>query len=287
MVHTQKGGGLFGSNDPYAYGYQTNYMMENGMSSGVLQYIYYFIVLLIIVLLILVLVHYTIRPIFRLRPGDKGLIGLPGSDDSKLYWKTENEVQILQETTTPIGSLTENWSFLLDVQIDNPTANTGKPRILFTRGDTPKELTGGFKESDTILTINPSFNVCMYLDKLTNDLYISVQTQTVGGSQSSPSIETIVLPNIPVRKAVRIGVFIGSRVLEVYINGLLVRSKAFSNSVISNRGPIQPPKHDILSTTARVANLRIWPRPLSPAEFRAYGSAIDLSLKEIADSCVA
>lgn len=285
MVHTQKGGGLFGSNDPY--GYNSNYMMENGMSSGVLQYFYYFIVLLIIVLLILVLVHYTITPIFRLRPGDKGVVGLPGSDDSKVYWKTEKELQILEETSTPIGSLTENWSFLLDIQVDNPTANTGKPRILFTRGDTPKELSGGFHESDTILTVNPSFNVCMYLDKLTNDLFISVQTKKADTSQPGPSIETVVLPNLPVRKAVRLGVFIGSRVLEVYVNGMLVRSKAFSNSVASNRGSFQPPKHDILTTTARVGNLHLWPRPLSPSEFRAYGSATNFELKEIADSCVA
>jgi hypothetical protein len=254
------------------------------MSSGIIQYLFYFIVLVIIILLILILVNYTIHPIFKLRPGDKGVIGFPGSDDSNLYWKNGTNLLILDDKKTALGSLHENWSMSLDIQVDNPTSNTNTPRILFTRGQ-PLLTPTIYSDSDTILTLNPTFNVCMYLDRLTNDLYVSVQTK--GINDNIPSIETISVPNIPVRKSVRVGVFIGSRVLEVYINGFLLRSKAFANQLKSNRGSLQPPTDTIISSTARVGNLRIWARPVSPAEFRSYGASTDFNIKEIADSCVA
>jgi len=281
MPTGQRGGGLFNS----GYGVEPAYAMTNGMNSGVLQYLYYFITLLILLLVILVLVHFTITPIFKTRPGSKGVIPLPGSDDSKLYWKTPESVKDIQQTETPLGSTVENWSLLLDIQVDNPTANTGKPRILFLRGPKTFPYQGTYSDADTIMTVANSFNVIAYLDKLTNDLNISVQTRLPGAQQST--VETIVVPNIPVRKAIRLGVMVGTKVLEVYVNGWLVRSKAHPAPLAAIEGPLQPPFAEILATTARVRNLRVFPRPLSPAEFRAYGSATDFDLKDIPDSCAA
>ena len=257
---------------------------ESGMSVGVLQYVYYFIMLVIILVLLLVLINYTIIPIFKMKPGGKGFISLPGSDDSTLYWQTPNTLMVLPDTSTPLGSLVENWSFLLDIQVDNPTANTDRPRILFTRGLQYVPSNNPFLSTDTILTINPSFNVCVFLDRLTNDLYIAVQTTRRG--MTTPSLETIIVPNIPVGKSIRLGVFIGSKVLEVYVNGFLIRSKGFPDSLMNITGPLQPPLDTILSGTARVLNLHIWKRPLSPAEFRSYGSGSDFSSVTLQDSCI-
>jgi len=293
MASIQKGGewpfnGTYNSGassyNPFE-GYQSQ-TMENGMSSGVLQYVYYFIMLIILLVLILVLINYTIIPIFKLKPGGKGMIPLPGSDDSKLYWTTPNSLAILSDKATSLGSLVENWSFMLDIQVDNPTANTDRPRILFTRGQSVVPSNSPFLSTDTILTINPSFNVCVFLDRLTNDLYVAVQTKQRNGT--SPSLETIVIPNIPVGKSIRLGVFVGSRVLEVYVNGYLVRSKGFPNSLVSVTGSLQPPLDTILNGTARVSNLRIWARPVSPAEFRSYGSSPSSVFSSVAiqDSCV-
>jgi hypothetical protein len=278
MPKTQKGAGLFSSNT-----YEPSYIMENGMSTGVLQYFYYFIVFTIVILVFLVAIHYTVYPIFRTRPGGQGIIPLPGSDDSKLFWRADKDIRNLKQEETPLGSTYQNWSMMLDIQVDNPTANTGAPRILFTRGGPIAQLRGPFSEQDTILTLNPSFNVCLYLDKLTNDLCVAVQTSSQ--AQQSPAIEIIIVPNLPVRKAVRVGIFVGAKVLEVYINGYLVRSKAFIHQLRANVGDLQPPNGTILSTTARVRNLRIFPRPVSPAEFRAYGNAKDFDIKDIPDTC--
>jgi hypothetical protein len=258
------------------------YTLETGVNSGVTQYLYYFILLTILVLIILILVHFTITPVFKTQPGSQGYIPMPGSDDSALYWKKETELAVLKDVETVLGTITENYSAMLDIQVDNPTANTNIPRVLFARGafiQPPKTYT----DQDTILTVANSFNLIVYLDRLTNDLNITIQTQTPGGTII---LENILVPNIPVGKAVRIGVMVGSKVLEVYVNGYLARSKAFANAVRPITGAIQPPNDTILSATARVRNLRLWNRPLSPSEFRAYGTAEDFGFKPFPDSCV-
>jgi hypothetical protein len=100
-------------------------------------------------------------------------------------------------------------------------------------------------------------------------------------------LENIKIMNIPVRKAVRIGVMIAGGVFEVYINGYLARSKTFTSPIREISGDFYPPSDAIQSNTARVKNLRIWNRTLSPSEFRSYGSAVDFDLKDMPDSCAA
>lgn len=278
MPRQQGGFGLFG--DEY-----TNYTTETGVNSGVIQYMYYFIMLTIIILLVLVLVHFLVYPVFKTAPGGTGIIPIPGSDDSQIYWKSPQDIQGLKDINTPIGSITDNWSYLLDIQVDNPTANTNTPRILFTRGNLLIPFSGIYSDSDTILRIAPSFNTIVYLDRMTNDLNIAIQTSSGSGTTAQTMLESITIPNIPVRKAIRLGVMVGNRVLEVYINGYLVRSKAFTNPVKSIVGELQPPSDAILSNTARIRNLRVWARPLNPAEFRSFGSATDFDLKDLPDSC--
>jgi hypothetical protein len=240
-------------------------------------------------ILILVVVHYTVFPVFRTRPGDKGIIPLPGSDDSKLFWKNDvASSDIIPTNTTPIGSKSSEYSFMVDINLDNPTANTGSPRILLSRGD-PIDMSKETNflanpDTSTILTVNPNFNVCIYLDKLVNDLYISVQTLS-SVDTTIHLFETVIIPNIPVRKSIRLGVSVSSKFFEVYINGYLIRSKAFTNTLRETKGDFQPPIEKILSNTARVKNLRIWNRILSSAEFRLYNSSIDFTLKELPDTC--
>jgi hypothetical protein len=259
------------------------YALETGVNTGVSQYLYYFIILTILILLLLTLVHFTVTPIFKTIPGGQGYIPVPGSDDSALYWKKETELTILKDTETVLGTNTQNYSVMLDVQVDNPTANTNFPRVLFTRGAllTPPAQ---YTDRDTILSFASAFNLILYLDRMTNDLNVAIQTQTLNGTTT---LETIMIPNIPVGKAVRVGIMVGSKVLEVYLNGYLVKSKAFTNSVRAVVGQIQPPSDTVLSATARVRNLRLWNRPVSPSEFRSYGGAEDFGRKPFPDSCVA
>ena len=278
-MRTQKGGAWFGSDD------YTNYTTEGGVNSGVIQYLYYFIGITIFIILALVLVHYTIYPIFRTRAGGPGVIPLPGTDDSSVYWKTLESIATIPDEKTPLKSMFQMYSYMLDIQVDNPTAAAQMPRVLFNRGGLVTTPAQPYSSNDTILVMNPSFNTIVYLDHLTNDLHIALQTlKTVGNTQQT-LVESITVPNVPARKAIRLGVMVGDRVLEVYVNGYLVRSKAFSNPVRAITGDIQPPSDAILSRVARVKNLRLWNRPLSPAEFRAYGGATDFDIKDVPDSC--
>ena len=255
-----------------------------GISSGVLQYLFYFIVLVIVVLILLIVVNYTLFPIFKVRPGGKGFIPIPGSNDDILYWNNLNNITTIQDTA--LGSQTSNWSMMLDIQVDNPTANTQLPRVLFTRGSIPSALPTNYTENDTILKINPSFNTIIYLDRLTNDLYVSIQTISNDGN-STIMLESAIIPNVPVGKSIRLGVMIGSHALEVYVNGYLARTKTFSNSVAAIVGSFQPPRASIMESTARVMNLRVWKRTLTPGEFRAYGTSGDFPYVNIPDSCIA
>jgi hypothetical protein len=268
-------------------GFNTGYeqlMAETGVGTGVLQYLYYFIMATILLLLVLTLIHFTVKPIFKTSAGGQGIIPLPGSKVDP-YWK--QEVGILEDTKTPLSTSFENWSMILDIQIDNPTSNTNYPRILFHRGSNLAQPSGTFGEQDTILTIDPNFNLVMYLDRLTNDLNIAVQTISPNPSITQPFVENITISNFPVGKAVRVGVMVGSKVLEVYLNGQLYRSKSFASSLKKITGSIYPPFDNILSSTARVKNLYLFPYPLTPSGFRAYGTAESFELKNIPDSCSA
>ena len=100
MPGPQKGGGWFGQSD------YTNYTMESGVNSGVIQYLYYFIILTVIILLCLVVIHFTYTPIFITRPGSKGVIPLPGTDDEYLAWKTAETIRSIPQGQTPIGTAT-------------------------------------------------------------------------------------------------------------------------------------------------------------------------------------
>jgi hypothetical protein len=298
MPVTQSGGGWFGSTDDTMSGMATttNYNSSTGVSSGIIQYIFYFFVLVCILLLFLLVIHYTITPIFILSPGGKGIVSIPGTDDSKLFWqvstntKTPTTLVPIMDIDSGIGQLTQGYSFMVDIQVDNPTANTGAPRILLSRGDVPTDpskLSPPWNSTkDTILRFNPNFNICLSLDSLINDLLIQIQT-TNPKTPSIPNIESITIPNIPVGKAVRIGIMMSSNLIEVYINGYLIDSKVLMNPLREQYGSFQPPLDIISSNTARVSNLRIWRRMLGVSEFRSYGTAISLSLKALPDSCSA
>ena len=257
---------------------------QAGISSGVLQYLFYFIILVIVILLLLVIINFTLFPIFKVRPGGKGIIPIPGSNDEQLYWNDINKIATIPDTF--LGNQVENWSMMLDIQVDNPNVNTQFPRVLFTRGPVPATEPTTYTENDTILEMNPSFNVIMYLDRLVNDLYISVQTISTDGN-STVMLESAVIPNIPVGKSIRLGLMVGSHSFEVYINGYLAKTKTFTGSISTATSKFQPPNTTIRASTARVMNLRVWKRTLSAGEFRAYKSSSDFPLITVPDSCLA
>lgn len=253
--------------------------------SKITGYLFYLFIALIAVLIILVLIHFTITPIFRFQPGGNGVIGVPGSDDSKRYWEDPARILMIPD---PFKSKSAEWSMGLTFSIDDPTRNTGAPRILFHRGGTLVE-NYVYDSSHTVLNMFQAGqlpNLVIYLDKLNNDLYVS--TISKDATMGSPiSLETVLVPNFPVRRSVRLGVGIHSKFMEVYVNGQLYKSRTFMKSGIQdNVGAIYPPDIALSENVARVRYLRLWQRTLSAFEFRQDGSPSDIEAKAIPDTCV-
>ena len=254
--------------------------------SKITGYLFYLFIALIAVLIILVLIHFTITPIFRFQPGDKGIIGAPGSDDSKRYWEDPARILMIPD---PFPSKSAEWSIGLSFSIDDPTRNTGTPRILFYRGG---ELVENYvyDPSHTVLNMFKADklpNLVIYLDKLNNDMYVSTISKDATPN-SAISLETILVPNFPVRRSVRLGVGLHSKFMEVYVNGQLYKSRTYLKSgILSSVGNINPPDVTTAENVARVRYLRIWQRTLSAFEFREDGTPRDIEAKAVPDTCVA
>jgi hypothetical protein len=269
------GGGLFNS------GY-TNYTTPGGVNSGVLQYLFYIVIIILIALVILVVIHFTVTPIFRVGAGKPGIISLPGSDDSQQFWKkgkTPTDV-----SGTAINSA-KNYSFTFDFIIDDPTQIIDKPKVLFSRSPSftyPSE----YGSKDTITTIVPNFNICVYLERITNNLIVAVQTVKTTASGTTYPITSVEIPNIPIRKQISLGVMVGDKALEVYVNGYLAKTKNYLYPIREETGDFRAPTETILQSV-RVQDLRLWNRPLSPAEFRSFVSTgTQFELKEMQDTCL-
>ena len=245
---------------------------------------YYFVAILIVLIISLTVIHYLVYPMWKLRPGTKGLIPLPGSDDTYKAWQTK-PFNTIDTVTTPLGSNSINWSGMLDVILDDPTKNLGLYRILFWRGaPILKQPSTSDPVSNTLMSYIPTFNLCIYMDKITNDLHISVLTLE---SVNKPVIETILIPNPPTRKALRIGWMLGETFLEVYVNGYLISSKTLKHPLMSIPvNSFNPIIETIDGNAARIQMLQLWNRPLAAGEFKAHGKPTSFSESPITDSAV-
>lgn len=259
-----------------------NYTTPGGVNSGVLQYLYYLSIILLVGLIILLVIHFTITPIFKLNPGQKGIISLPGSDDSQLFWKKGATISDLSGT---LVNTAKNYSFTFDFILDDPTRTIDMPKILFARGPA-FTYPDTYSSTSTIVDIIPTFNSCVYLEKITNNLIVAVQTVNTTSSGTTYPITSIEVPNIPIRKQISLGVMIGDKALEVYVNGYLAKTKNYLYPIREEIGDFRAPT-EIIQQSMRVQDLRLWNRPLSPAEFRSYVSTgTQFELKEVQDTCL-
>jgi len=220
-----------------------------------LRFLAYLLAIFIAIMVILLFVHYMITPVFILHPGDPGYIPVPGFDDGKLYW-AKGLTGIIPNKNLAIQSSSYNYSFVLDIFVENPLQFSKEPRILFTRG-------GQFKEtptSETLLGLFENYNVVMGLLPDTNDLIVSVLNK-------DNNMENVIISNIPVQEPFRVGVIIMEQAMEVYINGHLAKTRKFASPPKDVTGDIAGPL-GINTTIFKVRNLKIWDRILRTTEIR-------------------
>jgi hypothetical protein len=227
--------------------------VDTGFSIG--RLFAYLFAIFVVIMVILLFVHYFIKPIFRLRPGDPGYITIPGFDDGVLFWN-KGYSGIIADKTLPIARSYFNYSLILDVFIENPLQFTKGPRVILRRGGAPKES----PTSETLLGYYNSYNLIVALLPDTNDLLVSVLN-------SHNNMENALISNVPVQESFRVGVIVMEKALEVYINGRLVKTKTFDVPLITAYGDVFPPS-GITTNIVKVRNLKIWNRILKTGEMR-------------------
>jgi hypothetical protein len=226
-----------------------------GKSSSVSRIVAYLLAIIVVILVILLFINFFITPIFKLRPGAPGIIPIPGFDDGKLFWNKTSPAQILNKDL-PIASQSYNYSVNLDVFIENPLQFSKYPRIFFSRGAVRKEKPTG----ETLLGILDNYNLVAALLPDTNDVIVSVLNK-------DNNMENIIISNASTQEPFRLTMVVMEQVLEVYVNGHLVKTRHFDAVPKDVKGDIYP-SSGIEANVTKVRNLKIWARILNTAEIR-------------------
>jgi hypothetical protein len=225
-------------------------------------------------LVILLIVHYTIRPIFKVKEAGPGLIPVPtvSQDSTGLYWT--KSAGSLVSANTVLGASdegTNNYSLTVDILIKDPNVSSLIDRPIFSRSDeafTPASTT---VEGVSIVQQIGNYNLAMYLDKETNDLIVT----TMSSAAENVYFENVRIDNVPVQKPFRIGVVMGDKYMEVYYNGKLHSTRQLAGIPLAVTGAFVPPSGNF-AVMADVRNLRIWKGTITPAEM-AYLPALDIA----------
>jgi len=248
--------------------------------SGVVKVLMYIVAGLLLIGLILLGVDQWLTPIFQRAPGGKGYIPIPGNDMSQVYWKDRTKVGNIvigtpSTATTPMPLSTtvlegqSSYSITMDVYIADEYSqidSSGVPfdkRIFFLLGTTP----------DTPILM-------AWLD---NDM----NTVTITSYDTSNNlVENAIIDNVPIHTPFRIGITKSPKVLEAYLNGLLVMTRQIKgNSKIPSSGSIIfSPANIIIDSTnksqgIKVLNMRTFGYVVEPSEMQ--GRMSDLILKRL------
>ena len=255
--------------DPYALATPTTSW------GGIIGYI---LGIFLIIMVILVIINYTITPIFRLYPGGPGYIPVPGGDTSQLYWKTTKDTAPMSDASSNVVGIASQWSFAIDIDIKNPMHVSQSPRVLFHRSNSATFDPSGTANAapsptpTTLKALLGNYNVAIALLPDTTDLVVSVLNSSTG-------MENVILQNVPVQTPFRVGVILSDTAMEVYLNGMLQRTRTFeSGTTPFNATGIFFPPQGINAETARVANLHLWNSSISANQMR-YASPALMTVK--------
>jgi len=256
---------------------------QSGLYSIIGSVILRALIIIIIVLVVLIFIHFTIRPIFKIKADDPGIIPTSSfSSEDKVFWRKKTDVSPLDRSQTPLKSSTSgnNFSLTLDIQIDDGHKYTNKPRIIFFVGTDSATVPPEQEDQVTAASLVRDGSLIFALSKDTNDLQVAIITE-------NNNLEGVLLYNVPLRKPFRIGVVISDKRLEVYTNGLLSRTRSLSGPPRAVAGGKFWPSQ---ITGVQLRNLHIWPEAIAPGEMRAAIPALnvgDFDLSSLQESCSA
>jgi len=253
--------------------------------SGFIRILMYLVAGILAICLILLAVDQWITPVFQRTPGGDGYIAIPGADNSELHWPNLQSIDDIRigaqpspNKSAPNGStgakkiqhteIVEGqsiYSITMDIYITNEyPQNIGvgnDHRVFFLLGN-----------SLTTPTIRVS------LDNAKNTLYIT-------SFDSEGLQESVQIDNVPIHTPFRIGFTKSPKVLEGYLNGLLVQTRRLrsisrvptSGDIIYSPANIRDAQAVNMAQGIKILNLRIFPYIVDPKEMM--GRMVDVASK--------
>ena len=259
-------------------------VLDSLKDASISSRVFYVLISIFVVVFLLVAIHLFIYPF--LPSWAVGSIMTPGMNDEKVYWNTQGDKEPIIVKEQTISDIYYNYTFMFDIQVDNPTTRLGQHRVFLNRGNpvTTNEATlNAYQNANgegNIRDLVSNFNFIVYFDKNSTDLHIAT---ILKDNTISPQV---VIRNFPIQKSVRIAVVLMQKAMEVYINGELYETKSFIKPIKDIKGIIYPPTIDSGSAPfGRLQNFRLWRRTLASTEIRPYGAGTPLTSVNITDTC--
>jgi hypothetical protein len=252
--------------------------------SFILNMLFYIVLYAFVIFLLLALVHFTVYPIFRFRPGQKGLILIPGLGDNRVYWNNRKQPPPLTSVSSdPEDSLSDypfinNFSFCLDLYIRRLTVTDNQNRLVLAKANAPPSSptahplsVGPGATTDLVNYAKGKTSMIMYFG-VNNDLNLLF----FSGSNST-EIPITPIQNIPLNTPFRICVVVEERLVTIYLNGKQVAQRTSSTPIELNTGTqaaqVSPQKFysapawsEMPMKSIYVQNFNLWPRALSYPE---------------------
>ena len=270
-----------------SYGTNSMTVFESLQGASIFSKVFYLLIGIFVVMLLLVAINFLVYPIFPSWLTDN--VPIPGMDDSKLFWNALPPLNPVLLADQPFNDIYYNYTVMMDVQIDNPTARSGQSRVFMNRGNpvsTNAATQSAYETSGTINTLIPNFNLTVYCDPISTNMNIASMTKTTSGVTS---FEFSTIKNFPVQTSVRLTIVLLSKTMEIYVNGLLYYIHSFAAPLYDVKDSISPPIDAVSTGTnpfGRIQNLRLWRRPLMAQEIRKWGSGAPFTTVTHTDTCV-
>lgn len=192
---------------------------------NILKYTFFFSVVLFLVCIFCITLHFMGVPVFSFVAGDDGIIPVPVPVTIQTAFTNAPISSDL--SCNFVGVTSTQFTLSFDTFIIGDFVTAGVPRVLLYRSPYPVGLSSA-DTIDTLPTLFSNSNMLVYIDPLTNDLFVAVLKTDSTYLISDP------IKNVPLRVPFRVTLVVSDNFLEVYLNGDLQQMMAFNGAIITS-----------------------------------------------------
>jgi hypothetical protein len=231
----------------------------SSIAGTVVAGLFYLSSAIFIIFLIAIFVHFTVTPIFKFSPYDKGILSIQTMTAETAWTSAPPTFDLSANVANPVSS---DYTVSLDVFVSSQFSSNIAPRVLLYRGKAPVTLPVTAKEQD-LATLFPNTNLLVYVDNMTNDLNV---VATATNKEAIPPIK-----NIPLNTPFKLTIVYMPTFMEVYINGKLQATRVFKSPPITSTYGFWPPPKSV-DSLVKVGNFNFWPDALPSSAIRESSS---------------